>query len=196
MIPPVPARTHYSFICLRQVVGGSCFDCLPYLWFTLTTAGPPPQALTTAPLQSAMTYGMLLITTNGGTVWRNIPLFYTFQTTYSTAMVGDVNMLTNLYKQKIPGFLFSVQSDGSGKHVYAVGGSRYSGTVTTAPPYTVSYTMTGAPTILYSGNKGASWCEKHPQRPTRRSAERAALLLGRREAPRLCTRTEQAKPPD
>lgn len=175
---------------LPQAVGGSCFECLPYLWGTITSV---PNNLGTSPLRSAMTYGMLLVTTNGGTVWRNKPLFFTWDTAYHTVMVNDNKLITNLYSQKIPGFLFDVQSDGSGKHVYAVGANRYSmASLGASPTYSVTWKMEAVPTIMYSGDRGNTWCARallrlfssacaplprHPRQRIKGSAQPAQLLL-------------------
>lgn len=113
-----------------------------------------------------MSYGMLLSTTNGGTVWRNKPLFFSWDVAYHTCMVSDSKLVSNLYSQKIPGFLFDVQSDGSGKHVFAVGGNRYSAaSIATATPFAVGWQMDGVATILYSGDRGNTWRARPPSLP-------------------------------
>lgn len=101
--------------------------------------------------------GYILITTNGGTVWRNVPLFLQYSV-LKIAMDNGVNTVTAaLYAQNFfPGFLFSVQSDASGKHVYAVGAPGSQGTYSLSADE-VTFSTTSAPTIIYSGNGGVSW---------------------------------------
>ena len=98
--------------------------------------------------------GYLLLTTNGGTVWSNVPLFYTPAQAYTATAAGaSSTAATALYSMAVPGILFSVQSDRKGQHVYAVGSPGATATYTT----TAAYSYVPWPTILYSGNSGVSW---------------------------------------
>lgn len=113
----------------------------------------------------------VLMTTNGGTVWRNVPVVYdqvSLYAAYSTDVTVGQQMLSSLQ----PGTLFAVHADSSGKNVYAVGANpwqlvdltaaadmsapadliTYGGTTAT---HTVSLRAYG--TILYSANGGVSW---------------------------------------
>jgi len=80
------------------------------------------------------TYGAVLRSTNGGTQWSFVP-------------VGVISGLT------------AVASDASGAHVYAVGataGITNTSAMATGPSLAVGY-YSAPPTIIYSGNYGASW---------------------------------------
>ena len=79
-------------------------------------------------------------------------------------MAGPTSALTALYGQAVPGFLFGVGADGSGKHVYAVGSPVTQATYSSSGGGTVTWASAKYPTILYSGNGGISWRARPPPR--------------------------------
>ena len=96
-------------------------------------------------------------TTNGGTIWTAVPTFYTYaQATAADAVSTDA--LAKLYTATVPGGLYSISGDAAGKNLYAVGAPGSTGTGA------ADYTATVVPTILYSGNSGATWCAAPPGR--------------------------------
>lgn len=118
-----------------------------------------------ATLTGGQPQGMILMTQNGGSLWKFVPV-WTGYTALNALWVNNDPSLKNIFNTPIPGILFGVQSDASGKHVYAVGSgsvmyykgatpnwaqiSDNSAAITAVKVYTFG-------TILYSGNSGMSW---------------------------------------
>lgn len=101
--------------------------------------------------------GVIYMTTMGGTVWSQIPLFYTKSEAAEVWSNGvALPTATKLYAQQIPGPLFSIQADASGRNVFAVGAAPLFATVA-AGATSVSWEMGSGGTILYSANRGVTW---------------------------------------
>lgn len=118
------------------------------------------------PTVASMAMGYVYMTTNGGSIWKTVPIYVSYS---SLALLWKQNTqpaLRQALSQPIPGILFGVMSDAGGKHVYAVGSpsSTWSASAT-ANVKLVDNTVVAAGvqvksygTVLYSGNAGISWC--------------------------------------
>jgi len=110
----------------------------------------------------ALPAGVVYMTANGGTVWKNVPLFYSKESAAAAISTSSLTTVQAVYAQYVPGVLFGVNSDAAGKNVYAVGSAGMTGAAAETTPgtpgdYTITWTQQTTPTILYSGNSGSSW---------------------------------------
>lgn len=142
---------------------------------TAAALGPAAAAVSTnavaAAAATSVPLGMILMTQNGGTVWKVSPITTSFAV-LSSLWVNNDPSLKNIFNTPLPGILFGVQSDASGKHVYVVGSP--ASTYTSANTAMTNLVSNAAPatgvqvktygTILYSGNAGLSWV--HQTAPT------------------------------
>lgn len=134
--------------------------------------GPVAAAVSNNAVDAAATgvdvaLGLVLMTQNGGTVWKVVPVHASFAV-LSSLWVNNDPSLKNIFNTPVPGILFSVMSDASGKHVYAVGSpsSLYSSSATAMVPLVNNVLVAAGvqvktfATILYSGNSGMSWVQQ------------------------------------
>lgn len=127
----------------------------------LLTLPPPP------PPPPQMPLGLVLMTQNGATVWKVVPIYISFASLSALWTTNDPS-LKNIFSTPVPGILFAVNSDASGKHVFAVGSpsSQWSSVAAVMTPLVantpaalgIQVKTTG--TILYSGNSGMSWVQQ------------------------------------
>lgn len=118
-----------------------------------------------SPTTTAQPQGVVFTTMNGGTLWKLVPTFVSVGTLGSLWRNNDPSLKT-IFSNPVPGILFSVSSDASGKHVFAVGSP---GTMQMAsgPTAIIGNTVAATTvlakvygTILYSGNSGMSWVQQ------------------------------------
>lgn len=143
--PPVTpgdlTNVYFANKMVGWAVGG---NCIGYgLEGTTVTAGASPM----------VPVGVILMTTTGATTWTYAPLMYTY-TQASAAQTADNAASKTLFAQPIPGILYGITSDAAGKNVWAVGSPFTTGAFASG---VVTYDIGVVPTILYSGNSGASW---------------------------------------
>lgn len=173
-VPPYPTLTvgdltsvFFASKSVGWAVGGN--DVLLALT-TSSDAGMGPAAIANslpAVMAGGVASGLVLMTQNGGSVWKNVPIWVPYATLLPLWVSNDPSLKT-IFATPIPGILFGVQSDASGKHVYAVGsGSSLYSTSATALAYITAGGTTALGvqvkpfgTILYSGNSGMSWVQQ------------------------------------
>lgn len=117
--------------------------------------------------------GAVFMSTNGGTVWRNVPIFPSRATAVTAWVANNAAVIKTIYAAWFPGILFGIHGTSNGKYLYAVGspGSRYYADAAMTNPI-VDNTAAAAsvkvdtnPTILFSSNGGVSWtAQKGPFR--------------------------------
>lgn len=109
--------------------------------------------------------GSIMMTTNGGTIWRSIKLYPTISDIAAAYAQSDAAGAA-VYSQPFPGALLSVASTSSGKYLWAVGAPPTIATATTGALTTlqqpgsntaVEFVQQVYPTILYSANGGFNW---------------------------------------
>jgi len=168
-IPAITARTPYALgpdlvgiTCTSRVlcfaVGGYTASTITY---TAAAAGPPAVVASTVFARpTGYTYGQIMTSTNGGTMWNYAPVPANIPSSFCSS-----SALATGQQCPVPG-LTGIGADSSGRHLYAVGWTALNGNVaagdaTTAGNVLVAaaqpYSTPGAGFIMYSGNSGASW---------------------------------------
>lgn len=116
-------------------------------------------------LTATQPQGAVYMTNNGGSVWKLVPTFVSGASLTSLWRNNDAS-LKNIFSSPVPGILFSVSSDASGKHVYAVGSpgttQQVSSSVAISGNSAAATTVVtkAYATVVYSGNSGMSWCDE------------------------------------
>lgn len=90
---------------------------------TVSTWEPANAALSLTPGtdSAVLPLGLILVTSNGGSIWRGVPLFPSFNAVSNAKRLEDNTAFRTAFSNPFPGILFGVSSDDKGRNVYAVG---------------------------------------------------------------------------
>lgn len=158
--------------CSLQAVGGNDIT----LSAIVSTLDTPLYMETANAATEPVAMGAVFLNTNGGTVWRNVPIFASRATATKAWLFNDRETIRTIYASYFPGILFAIHGTSNGKYLYAVGspGSRYWADGFESDPITANDAPSGSltvslyPTILFSSNGGVSWVsQKGPNRKGR-----------------------------